>query len=582
MTPSLSTIERGNPPPRRKSCAACIKAKRRCDLRQPSCLRCSQRRIDCSYPVPPHDRRRGNDNGSTSSSMTSSSSSSPSGTSPNVQQNQHQQVQPQEFMMRDLSFAEPSATSGSSLSWDSGFDFNIDLCSSYHDACPSYPNLSFDDPPGFQGLEFLDDDVMVMGHQQQQHNPVPVEFPMPPTPDGPTLDVGLVEEPMPLVPRPPPMLIPGVSRIQVLRAAAELKEKRLRYTIDAFKRAPEEMVLECGTAWSHPALYRDSMPRCLEDALTACALHRAKNQTNTPMIQRVIQERYTRLLQTPSPSPSSPQANPREMLARTHAILLYQIMLFFDESSRTARLLTQETMTALSDSARSLLSFARYERETDSASDCEDNGDGGSTRNIPLYPLTAARALYNDWTFQESLRRTLLVSFLFTQLQSLLRADFTSLISQSFTPTPHDAAACFAPSDASLPDGSAMAVIRQALVEQASPVYTTNDTEEDEEGVEKAEEAERKKSKDLGNGDAQMLLCQSFTLSAHLWNARDPVDFAVAWRDKRHFVVQPWNVWKRIDSAQADDIDQLGRIIMTSAMGIEEAKGWFASRGGKL
>jgi hypothetical protein len=31
--------------------------------------------------------------------------------------------------------------------------------------------------------------------------------------------------------------------------------------------------------------------------------------------------------------------------------------------------------------------------------------------------------------------------------------------------------------------------------------------------------------------------CRSVTLSAHLWQAGDPVDFALAWRNKRHFVV---------------------------------------------
>jgi hypothetical protein len=48
---SLSARERQNPPPRRKSCSACIKAKRRCDTALPSCLRCSQRRITCVYPA---------------------------------------------------------------------------------------------------------------------------------------------------------------------------------------------------------------------------------------------------------------------------------------------------------------------------------------------------------------------------------------------------------------------------------------------------------------------------------------------------------------------------------------------------
>ena len=47
---SLTARERHNPPPRRKSCAACIKAKRRCDFAVPACLRCSQRNIVCQYP----------------------------------------------------------------------------------------------------------------------------------------------------------------------------------------------------------------------------------------------------------------------------------------------------------------------------------------------------------------------------------------------------------------------------------------------------------------------------------------------------------------------------------------------------
>lgn len=47
---SLTARERRNPPPRRKSCAACTKAKRRCDFAVPACLRCSQRCIPCHYP----------------------------------------------------------------------------------------------------------------------------------------------------------------------------------------------------------------------------------------------------------------------------------------------------------------------------------------------------------------------------------------------------------------------------------------------------------------------------------------------------------------------------------------------------
>lgn len=37
------------PPPRRKSCTACVKAKRRCDLLTPQCTRCFQKSLECVY-----------------------------------------------------------------------------------------------------------------------------------------------------------------------------------------------------------------------------------------------------------------------------------------------------------------------------------------------------------------------------------------------------------------------------------------------------------------------------------------------------------------------------------------------------
>ncbi|KAI0864410.1 hypothetical protein F4860DRAFT_501126 [Xylaria cubensis] len=496
MAPSLSAVERGNPPPRRKSCAACIKAKRRCDLRQPSCLRCSQRKIDCSYPTHVENpSRKRNDTIPLSTEV-----------SPNAR--------PQELMKDPLLEME---------CWDTGFDFNIDMSPSYTSTCSSFPTLSFDEPT-LPGLEFLNDVV----------NLDSTLSPISPTP-GPLLEL---EDPMPVVVRSPKSQIASLTRIQLLRAASELIEKRLRYSLDVFKRAPESMLLEGGTPWSHPAIYRDSMPACLEDALGAYALYRAKNSANAAMIQRVIELRYQKLLTAPATT-----TNASEIMARSHALILYQIMLFFDESL-PARTLAEETASALGDSAMALMEFARHEEEDD------DDSVSNPSRRIPLYPLTAARALYSDWTFQESLRRTLLICFLFTQLQCLMRADFSSFMSPAYAPS------TVSLTTPSCVDPSTLAAIKHAL--QQSP-YVDN-----------------------SKCDVRMLMCRSLTLSAHLWNSRDPVEFAVAWRDKKHLVAQPSNIWKQIDVAQPDDIDQFGRILMTSGMGIEEAKGWFTAKGGKL
>lgn len=46
-------MERSDPPARRKSCQACKKARRRCDLARPTCQRCAQRNIHCHYPHAP-------------------------------------------------------------------------------------------------------------------------------------------------------------------------------------------------------------------------------------------------------------------------------------------------------------------------------------------------------------------------------------------------------------------------------------------------------------------------------------------------------------------------------------------------
>jgi hypothetical protein len=273
------------------------------------------------------------------------------------------------------------------------------------------------------------------------------------------------------------------------------------------------------------------------DALAACALHRAKNTVNTHMIQRVIEVRYERLLTAPIPTSSS-----RDMLARTHALLLYQIMLSFDDSS-IARALAEETISALSDSAMALLQFVHHEDESE---DDIDN-DNNSSRHIPLYPSTAARALYNDWTFQESVRRTSLVSFFFIQLQSIIRADLSILMCVPSSPQP---TSCVSP------DVSIIAAVNQTLRE--GPY---NDTT---------------------RCDTRLLLCRSLTMSAHLWHARDAVAFAVAWREKKHFVARPWNIWNRLETAQPDDIDELGRMLMTSGLGIEQVQGWFAAKGGSL
>ncbi|EMT72032.1 hypothetical protein FOC4_g10003879, partial [Fusarium odoratissimum] len=72
---------------------------------------------------------------------------------------------------------------------------------------------------------------------------------------------------------------------------------------------------------------------------------------------------------------------------------------------------------------------------------------------------------------------------------------------------------------------------------------------------------------------------RSVTMSAHLWKAQDAVDFALAWRNKKHFVINVSALETIIHDAQKDDIDAFGKICLTSLMGLTEAKGWLAMKG---
>jgi hypothetical protein len=82
--------------------------------------------------------------------------------------------------------------------------------------------------------------------------------------------------------------------------------------------------------------------------------------------------------------------------------------------------------------------------------------------------------------------------------------------------------------------------------------------------------------------DGRMGLVHSWTLSAHLWQAKTPVEFAKAWRDRNHFVVTNAQFRQVINEAKADDVDAFGRILLSAMMGNDEADGWLAQRGGSL
>jgi len=180
---------------------------------------------------------------------------------------------------------------------------------------------------------------------------------------------------------------------------------RVDWSIEQLKLAPRMMVEQYSTPWQHSMLYDESMPRPLQDASAICALYVAKNGTNDEIIARILRERVEDLIVSPHAD------NLHDLLARAHAMMLYQTMLVFGGDVRLYSL-AERLLPLMDEVGMALLPYA--EVQVDHAG------------TLPLYPSIAARAAWTAYKNRESLRRTILCIYHFSALCYLLRGRLNS------------------------------------------------------------------------------------------------------------------------------------------------------------
>jgi hypothetical protein len=183
------------------------------------------------------------------------------------------------------------------------------------------------------------------------------------------------------------------------RHLSPFAKSRVGYSIDHVKLAPEMMVEHCCTPWAHPSLYEEHMPRSLQDAHAACALYVTRNDNNAEHVARYITSRAEELVNTALPT------TPIDILARTQALMLYQIMLVFGGDIRLYAQ-AEALLPHLEDVGAILLPIAAEQTEP--------------LGTLPLYPSTAARSAWKSYIFRESARRTALSAFHITVMCTLL------------------------------------------------------------------------------------------------------------------------------------------------------------------
>ncbi|KAF1828940.1 hypothetical protein BDW02DRAFT_193763 [Decorospora gaudefroyi] len=262
---------------------------------------------------------------------------------------------------------------------------------------------------------------------------------------------------------------------------------RVEYTIEHIKLAPKWMVDENCTPWSHSMLYEEYMPRSLQDAHAACALYITKNDINAEHVARHIASRAEELINAPSSN------TPIEILARAHALMLYQIMFLFGGDIGFHQK-AEALLPYLEEMGGVLLPLAAEQTDTEGS--------------LPLYPSAAARAAWKSYTFRESLRRTALSIFHITVMCTLLGGELKTC--------------------------------------------------------------------------THIPLSNQVTLSAHLWNANNAFDFALAWNEKNHFVIKELDFTSVLKHGQPDDLDVFSKMILVGLKGIDDMRGWFHTRGGTL
>lgn len=197
---------------------------------------------------------------------------------------------------------------------------------------------------------------------------------------------------------------------------------------------------------------------------------------------------------------------PVETLARTQALLLYQIIRFFD-GDILARASADATFSELSSSLSALSRHISW------------SGDGmlygcvTPDRDIDLPPFQPPPSSepWREWIFQESARRTFMIASFFVNTWKMLTGR----------PLP----GC-----------------------RADPPLTH----------------------------------EIWTLSAHLWLARDAFEFSLAWGEREHLVVTRRTVMSTLATAGRDDLEVFGKMLLTVALGVDEARAWLRMRGAVL
>ncbi|PCH02084.1 Hypothetical protein PENO1_039510 [Penicillium occitanis (nom. inval.)] len=294
---------------------------------------------------------------------------------------------------------------------------------------------------------------------------------------------------------------------------------RLRITLDVFQNAHRTMVLENQTPWCHPLLYKNGMPRVMQDAYACCSLYMNRNPTNSKTILSIIENRVAELL-------ALKQSNDAwDCLARLQALILYQTIRIFDDDT-SALVAAELTMPALQATLTHFVGNVVLEDTLLCI--------GGLPINCLIEDpsISGAKDYWYNWIFEESARRTLFLSYLLIRIWE---------VSQHVNN----------------PQNLTASTTKSQRVGQKNKLTCDGR---------------------LGLSNSWWY----WYLSSHLWEAPTRYDFALAFAEKNRFVIKDLDFSEFLALGQPEDVDLLGKMALSALMGNEKLQEWFFERGAML
>jgi hypothetical protein len=315
-------------PPRQKSCNACVRAKRRCDVAAPACARCRNKGLQCIY-------------GSSDLQTTSQTHSA------NLVPSTATQVQYSEIR-------EAPTASQSFIGYETAATMSIDMSS----------HLDLNETIDWSLLMSNIDDFITPDRLMAQQDD---------------------DEP------------------EVVHSG-DIYQARVVFCVKQIKTWPRSFCTRCYTGFINPNLWSNKkVPMHLLDAMSACNLYCNKTDDNeTWIFQFIGSKAQTLVANVPT---GDGWTSPIEHLAAVQALLLYQIIRLFDgdirqraeaEAHDGALDLWTEQLKYYSKSFPPRVLGASHMKTAISMG--SDDISSGSE--------------WHDWVFNESVRRTLLVSYL--------------------------------------------------------------------------------------------------------------------------------------------------------------------------